>query len=457
MIRAALYARISKDADGSGLGVARQQDDCKELATKRGWTVVGIYIDNDISAYSGKPRPQYRQMLSDIQAGSITAVVAWHLDRLHRRPTELEEFMDLCDKHHVDLATVQGEIDLGTSSGRLHARLMGAVARHESEHKSERIRRKLLELARDGAYHGGSRPYGYQDDRVTIDPVEAAVVQEAADWIIAGGALYALCVDLNRRGVPTVRGGPWSTQVMHRILTAPRSTGQREHQGKVIGPAKWPGILSASDGARLRAILLDPARRQLRKGPPRRYLLTSLVRCGRCEYRLQGRPNNGHREYACVPRAGRGGCGRIGVKAEPVEALITEAMIARITTPGMAQAINASTAEPSPLSDLHLIEEERTRLDDLARLYADGRLTPREWLVAREPIERRIAQLGNVTIAQSPLGKLAGEGTIRDRWGRLTLEQQLAVIKHFLDAVMIDPAGSGRVFKPGRVRLIWRV
>jgi len=31
------------------------------------------------------------------------------------------------------------------------------------------------------------------------------------------------------------------------------------------------------------------------------------------------------------------------------------------------------------------------------------------------------------------------------------------VIKHFLDAIMIDPVGSGRVFKPSRVRPIWRV
>jgi DNA invertase Pin-like site-specific DNA recombinase len=46
--------------------------------------VVKVYVDNDNSAYSGKPRPQYRQMLDDIKSGLIRAVVVWHLDRVHR-------------------------------------------------------------------------------------------------------------------------------------------------------------------------------------------------------------------------------------------------------------------------------------------------------------------------------------------------------------------------------------
>jgi site-specific DNA recombinase len=92
---AAAYAHISEDRDGTGLGVARQEKDCRALAQRRGWHVVNVYVDNDISAYSGKPRPQYRQMLDDIKSGLIRAVVVWHLDRLHRQPRELEEFIDI--------------------------------------------------------------------------------------------------------------------------------------------------------------------------------------------------------------------------------------------------------------------------------------------------------------------------------------------------------------------------
>lgn len=51
--------RISSDKVGSGLGVARQEADCRELAERLDFEVMEIYRDNDISAYSEKSRPRY--------------------------------------------------------------------------------------------------------------------------------------------------------------------------------------------------------------------------------------------------------------------------------------------------------------------------------------------------------------------------------------------------------------
>ena len=53
---AGIYARISSDPDGTRLGVRRQIDDCEALAERLGWTVTDQYIDNDVSAWSGKKR-----------------------------------------------------------------------------------------------------------------------------------------------------------------------------------------------------------------------------------------------------------------------------------------------------------------------------------------------------------------------------------------------------------------
>jgi site-specific DNA recombinase len=85
---AAIYARISSDQDGRGLGVARQVEDCRKLASERGWVVAEEYVDNDVSAYSGKTRPAYRRMLADLAAGERDAVIVYKLDRLHRRRIE---------------------------------------------------------------------------------------------------------------------------------------------------------------------------------------------------------------------------------------------------------------------------------------------------------------------------------------------------------------------------------
>src|SRR5690242_5166576 len=166
--RAGIYARISSDREGDNLAVSRQLADCESLAARRGWSVVERYVDADISAYSGKLRPEYQRMLEDIEAGAIAAVVVCHADRLHRHPRELEDFIALCERTQTKMATVSGDLDLSTHEGQLMARITGAVARKESDDKSRRIQRKHEELAAAGKPSGGgTRPYGYETDKRT--------------------------------------------------------------------------------------------------------------------------------------------------------------------------------------------------------------------------------------------------------------------------------------------------
>ena len=158
-VRVGIYARISSDRDGDELGVRRQEVDCERLATLKGWHIADRYVDDDISAWGGRRRPQYERMLADIEAGVLDGVVVYHLDRLHRHPKELEEFFDVCKAAGVtDLATVTGRIDLADPDGQFQARILGAVARKESDDKSRRIRRKHEELAEQGKVSGGGQP-----------------------------------------------------------------------------------------------------------------------------------------------------------------------------------------------------------------------------------------------------------------------------------------------------------
>jgi site-specific DNA recombinase len=64
-----------------------------------------------------------------------------------RSPRVLEEVIDLHDKRGIALATVTGELDLSSPTGRMLARMLGAAARHEAEHKAERHRRAGLQKA----------------------------------------------------------------------------------------------------------------------------------------------------------------------------------------------------------------------------------------------------------------------------------------------------------------------
>src|SRR4051794_12379176 len=105
--RCAIYARISRDKTGAGLSVDRQVKDCRELAEQHGWALIEPpFTDNDLSAYSGKPRPAYRRLLAAIERGEVDRVLCWHTDRLHRNPAELEQWITVCEPRGVGVHTV---------------------------------------------------------------------------------------------------------------------------------------------------------------------------------------------------------------------------------------------------------------------------------------------------------------------------------------------------------------
>jgi site-specific DNA recombinase len=466
-MKAGLYCRISFDKVGAGLGVDRQRQDCEALAQRHGWEVVRVYTDNDVSAYSGRKRPEYRRLLEDMKAGLIEVVVAWHTDRLHRSPRELEEFIDICDAHKVRVETVQaGELDLKSASGRAVARTLGAWARYESEHKSDRITRANQELAKQGLPHlGGMRCYGYAKDKVTIVPEEAAVLREAADRALAGESLRSICADLNERGLPTAAGYKWSTVRMKELLIRPRMAALRAHHTLGVFPAKWPPIFTQDQHMRLVAFLTDPARRT-NPGAPRRWLLSGILICGECGNKLSGQRPFGKppkrapkrmAQYRCAPQEHRG-CGRIGISSHLIEPFVVEEVLTTIET----ARLDLGAGDTDGRADIDALAADKEQLAELASLYAGRSITAQEWLRARSEIESRIEEANHRLADQSVTQGLreftaGGDGSIRDVWPTFSLERQRATIMSVLERVTVNRAKTTRFFDPTRLEPVWRV
>jgi DNA invertase Pin-like site-specific DNA recombinase len=460
---AAIYVRISSDPDGTMLGVNRQEADCCALAERRGWSVAAVYQDNDVSAYRGKPRPEYRRMLDDIRAGAIDAVIVWHLDRLHRNPKELEEFFEVCDAAGLRaLASVTGDTDLGTDDGRFVARIMGAVARKESDDKSRRLIRKHQELAQAGKpTKGGNRPFGYRDDFVTVEPTESAAVREAVERILAGDSLRAVAADWNARGLRSVTDREWTPTVLRGMLLSARISGQRSYHGEIVATGQWEPIITPEQGARLRALLTDPARRTGRT--VRRYLLAGgLLRCGRCGATLIAQPRpNGTRRYICAKRPGVPGCGGIAILAEPLEMLIAEAVLYRLDTPELAAALAGEEAQDVQAEqERAALAADRAQREELATAYGDRLVTLSEYLTARRPIEARIERAERRLARQSRAARVAEyvgrSAALREAWSDLPLNRQRAIVAALLDRALVGPAVRPR-FDPDRITPVWRV
>lgn len=461
MTSVAVYARISDDRAGAGLGVARQEADCRALADRRGWTVADVYVDNDLSAYRADVRPGYMRLLADLADGQVDGVVAWHPDRLHRSPAELEQFIAVIEASGAAVATVQaGDLDLSTASGRMTARIVGAVARHESEHKAERQKRKHAELARAGKVGGGgTRPFGFEADRITVRPVEAEVIRQVARRLAAGETIRGLCADLDARGVATVTGRPWAPFTLRRIITSPRIAGLREHRGEVVADAVWPAIVDRATWEACRRILDDPARRKA--SAARSYLLTGgLARCGLCDAPLVARPRDDKRRaYVCARGPGFTGCGKIGSLAEPLEELVIDAVAVALDGPGLAEAIARDRGPVGNGTAAELAAVER-RLDELAEMFAAGEIGRREWIAARGALDGRRDALAARLAAQgrtSALAALDGAGDVAARLEALTFDQRRAVIAAVIARVTVSPAVRGRTrFDPDRVAIDWR-
>ncbi len=362
----------------------------------------------------------------------------------------------------TDVVTVHGELNMGTGDGLAMLRVMVTFAALESDAKSRRGRRKMLELAQAGKPHGGGwRSFGFNDDRATVREAEAAVIRDLAARALAGESLTSLCRWLQDHNVPTVGGKQWRTPTVRGLLLHPRISGQRVHQGQPIGPAVWPAIIPAEQQDRLRALLTDPGRRTNRTA--RRYLLSGMVRCSRCGSPMFSVPRFEQRRYLCRSGADFGGCGRMAVSAAPLEEFVAEAVLLRLDSPELDAALTGRAQDNAHAAGLsEQVAADTAQLEELAGLYASKAITAAEWIAARNPIEarrtetrRRITQL----TSSSALDGLIGNGReLRAAWQTLNLTRQVAIVKAVVDHVMMSPGTCGaRALDPNRFQIIWRL
>lgn len=472
MVRAGIYVRISQDREAGGLGVERQEEDCRELCRKRGWKVVEVYKDNDVSAYSGKPRPAWNRIVKDAKDHQIDAIVGWHVDRLTRSPIELEGIIGLAEDHKIKLATAKaGEIDLETPSGRMVARMLGAAARAEVERSAERQRAARRQAAYAGKpAKGGGRAFGYEEDRVTIRSDEAAIIREATKRVLARESLTNIVRDFQERDIRTTAGNHFKITGLRQLLASARISGRREYKprsnndrgtrplvGEITCVDAWPGIISVSDSDRLRALL---GNKKYDRGTGRKYLLSGILRCGVCGLGMSGRPKGDVPRYVCPNTPGTAHCGKLATVAARTDEHVRDIVLVALATTDLTEQLR-KRAEVDPELPQAIADDEN-QLDELAEAWASKQITMSEWSSARRVIEgrlednkRRLAQVTETT----PLLDLSGDyGQLVDRWENdLGVIERRAVVSCVLDHIVVAPADPRKKWDPERFEPVWRL
>lgn len=498
---AAVYSRLSKmnhTRDGLSEAIPRQHHYGAEVVNRK-WGDVEIryYADDDTSATNRKPRPDWERLLREIAAGEVHLLATYNADRLYRVPRDLERLFDVCDDAGLtEMGTYQGDMDLGTDTGRYMARTLGNHAAMASADTSRRLKDMMLHRASKGEPVGGHRAFGWFD-KLTPDPVEAPIVQEMVRRFLGGDSLTGLANDLNARAIPTTEtrnhqanvdtgnidrktGEPyepkppklWASSSVRAVLANPRHAGipelRRRPGRKRTGPkevlvstnAVWPAIISRADHERVLAILNDPGRRAA--NPPRRTLLTGLAKCSLCSSTLtRGATADGRAVMRCIRTPNNpDACGRIKVAADQLEKLVVLSVLKVMDGPelGRAMAGKADEDDDRTAADLMAAEQE---LIDLAHLKGTGQITIPEWIEARRGTEGRVkalrAKAGRQRRTAALDDYLGKPGALRAAWDGLPLDRQRAILAATVDSIVVKPTSRpGRRFDDTRVEISWR-
>jgi site-specific DNA recombinase len=466
--KVAIYARRSKK--NAETDVQLQLIACRRRAETEGWKIIDEYADNGVSAYStrtAKPREGYEALLAAVQAGKVDAVLCYRDDRLFRRDRERLRFQDICDAAGVwKVAYADGaDDDLTTAEGQRRFRERGSSAEYYSALLSERMRDHHQMLADAGRDKGGMRPFGFDADRVTIRESEAKMVRDAARRVIAGESLRSICVRWNSEGRTTVAGTPWRPTRIRRMLTAPRYTGLREHNGTTTD-AVWGAILDRGTFDLVTAVLEDPERKTT-ESVARRRLLSGFIYCEACGTRLYSHSTGRKRVYRCMSGPNTEGCGKVSIAADSTDEYVSDRAYNQWELVAAQETAEADPA-PDPVDEVAVrLTGIEAKLRDLGRAYAAGDVEMEAFAEASKTLRAQRNELSTKAVrpAKRPQRSwselyaeaLEAKAPWEEGFDPADLEGWRAIIADVIDRVVVRPAAKrGGRFQPERVTIRWR-
>ena len=280
-IRCAIYTRKSSE-DGleqNFNSLDAQYEACAAYITSQkqeGWVLArGRFDDGGLSGGSLE-RPALQRLLMEIDAGRISMVVVYKIDRLTRSLADFARLVERFDAAGCSFVSVTQAFNTASSMGRLTLNVLLSFAQFEREVTAERIRDKIAASKKKGLWMGGIPPLGYDPHpdpnvrELVINASEAQTVQTLFDLYDQHGSLANVEREAESLGLRSKHhlfksgreqgGTHLSRGQIHKILLNPVYLGKIRHKDKV-----WPGrhaaILDEDLWAQVHLKLQQAARR----------------------------------------------------------------------------------------------------------------------------------------------------------------------------------------------------
>ncbi|MCY4616971.1 MAG: recombinase family protein [Chloroflexi bacterium] len=353
LIPAALYARVSSDRQDVDLSVAAQLRALRDFAERNGYVVVREYVDE---AESGRVanRPKFRQMLDEAAQtdAPFQEILVWKFSRFTRKREHAVAFKSMLRRRGIRVTSITEHAD-DTPTGKLMEAIIESVDEFYSENLAQEVTRGMREAASRGFFLASKAPYGYERVKVQdgpkerptliLDPQTAPIVKQIFEMSQRGLGLKEIARDLNERGI-TIQGRRWYKRRLHYLLTNEAYTGtsvwgRTAKDGQAPDPVRvenaWPAIVSREQFEAVgRGLKARSPKARAPRGVGSKFLLSGLLRCGRCGKSFVGHGAKGGKfsYYVCntLHREGAGACQAPYLSAPKLEELVTHKVLTRI-------------------------------------------------------------------------------------------------------------------------------
>jgi DNA invertase Pin-like site-specific DNA recombinase len=173
MKRVALYCRVSTVEQH----IENQLIQLHDLSAKRGYQIVGEYIDR-ISGVKSR-RPGLDALMKDARWGKFDLVFVSGFDRIARSLRDFLQILDELESMGIEFASAREAIDTSGPMGRLILTLIGSMSALERDLLKDRVRqgiqrRRLMGLP------VGRQPLDVDHDLIVADRLSGLSLTETA-------------------------------------------------------------------------------------------------------------------------------------------------------------------------------------------------------------------------------------------------------------------------------------
>ena len=149
--RVAIYARVS--TLNCGQDPKMQTRELKEYCNRRGWEVVGEYVDRGISGAKDS-RPQLNRLMEDAQKRHFDITICWKFDRFARSVSHLLRALETFRALGVEFVSLTEQVDTTTPVGKMIYTVLGSVSELERCLTVERVRAGMRNARAKGKHIG---------------------------------------------------------------------------------------------------------------------------------------------------------------------------------------------------------------------------------------------------------------------------------------------------------------